>query len=246
MLQAITIRATAQSLKFLFLIMPARPSRRVALSLSGVSSCFKSETAGASTCSRPPQCGKWPLDETRWLTSVRARRIPWRSLLVLAACALVIWLVHPAVLSSVLRLTLDRAAREAGLQLEVGGDSALTFRSRLSLNGCAFAPRMPTNLKRPWTLLASNCRQVPLWSILFDGGRFFRAVIIQDVRAVLDLRRGDNPPGKPAAQANEREERTPARAYAALATRVCGCPARKSRVPRSRPILLFRRCLGGL
>ena len=50
---------------------------------------------------------------------------------------------------------------------------ALTCRSRLSLNGSAFAPRMPTNLKRPWTLLALNCPQVPCGAFFSTKAGFF-------------------------------------------------------------------------
>jgi TamB, inner membrane protein subunit of TAM complex len=137
----------------------------------------------------------------------RARRIPWRSLLVLAACALVFWLIHPAILSSVLRLTLARAAREAGLQLEVG-----EIRAHLSQPIVFERVRIrATNAEESQTAVDAARVELspgPLWSIVFDGARFFRAVVIEDVRAVLDLRRGDHRPGKPAAQPNEREERT--------------------------------------
>ena len=178
----------------------------MALSLSAVSPCFKSETEGASTCSDPHNV----VNGDRMNTLVderRVRRIPWRSLLLLAACALVIWLIHPPVLSWALRLALDRAASKAGLQLEIG-------EIRAQLSQPIVFERLRVRATDPdESQTAVDAARVelspgPLWSILFDQGRFFRAFTIQDVRAVLDLRRGHNRQRQLAGQANEREQRT--------------------------------------
>ena len=45
------------------------------------------------------------------------------------------------------------------------------------------------------------------WRIFFDEGRFFRSLIIEDVRAVLDLRSGGQRRPPLSAQTNEREQR---------------------------------------
>jgi hypothetical protein len=137
----------------------------------------------------------------------RERRIPWRSLLVLAGGALGIWLIHPPVLALVLHLALDRAAREAGLQLEIG-----KIRAHVSEPIVVERVRVrATDAGESQTAVDAARVEVstgPLWSILFDEGRFFRAVILQDVRAVLDLRRGDNRQRKLAGRANGREQQT--------------------------------------
>jgi TamB, inner membrane protein subunit of TAM complex len=137
----------------------------------------------------------------------RARRIPWRSLLMLAGCALIIWLVHPPVLSWILRLAAERVASQAGLQLEVG-----EIRARLSQPIVFERVRVrATNADESQTAVDAarvELALVPLWSILFDESRVFRSVILQDVRAVLDLRRGDNRQRILVRQANEREQRS--------------------------------------
>ena len=137
----------------------------------------------------------------------RARRIPWRTPLVLAACALIIWLVHPPVLSWVLRFSLDRGAREAGFQLEIGEIRAhlaqpIVF-ERVRVRAMAVNESQTAVDAARVELVAG-----PLWAILFDEGRFFRALTMEDVRAVLDLRRGGGRQTMPSAQANEREQRT--------------------------------------
>jgi hypothetical protein len=179
----------------------------LALSLSAVSSGIKSETAGASTCSDPNNVvnGHWMntlVDERS-----RGRRIPWRSLLIVAGCALIIWLIHPPVLSWVLRLAADRAARQAGLQLEVG-----EIRAHLSQPIVFERVRVrATNAEESQTAVDAARVELsarPLWSILFDEGRVLRAVSVQDVRAVLDLRGGENRQDALARQAKEREQRT--------------------------------------
>ena len=185
--------------------MAAGPSGRLVLSVSAVSSCFKSETEGASTCSDPHNVinGDW----MNTLVDERARRIPWRSLLLLAACALVIWLIHPPILSWVLRLALDRAASKAGLQLEIGEIRAQLWQP-IVFERLRVRATNPDESQTAVDAARVELSPGPLWSIMFDQGRFFRALIIQDVRAVLDLRRGDNRQRKLAGQANEREQRT--------------------------------------
>jgi hypothetical protein len=125
---------------------------------------------------------------------------------MLAACALVIWLLHPPVVSWALRLALDRAARQAGLQLEIGEISAHLWQPIVFERIRARA----TEAEQSQTAVDAarvELSVAPLWHILFDEGRFFRALIIQDVRAVLDLRRGDIRQRTHAGQANESEDR---------------------------------------
>ena len=155
----------------------------------------------------PRQCGKWPLDEHVGRRAFKIRRIPWRTPLVLAACALIIWLVYPPVLSWVLRFSLDRSAREAGFQLEIGEIRAhlgqpIVF-ERVRVRALAVNESQTAVDAARVELVAA-----PLWAIFFDEGRFFRALTMEDVRAVLDLRRGGGRQTRPSAQANEREQRT--------------------------------------
>src|SRR6476661_147536 len=117
-LQAMTARATAQSLKFLFFIssqtawpeplsLYARarfPARRKGGSFRVLGPC---DMVSALKMKSSPE------ESTK-------RRIPWRTPLAVAVFVSILWVVHPPLLSRGLRLALIRAASEAGWFLEIG------------------------------------------------------------------------------------------------------------------------------
>jgi hypothetical protein len=135
----------------------------------------------------------------------RTRRFPWRGVLAVAVCALVVWLVHPPVLSWLLRLALSRAASNAGLQLEVGA-----IRANLAQPIVFEGVRVRTsNAEESQT--AVDAARVEIspdwpWHAIFGGGRWFRSLIVEDVRGVLDLRPGARSQRKPVSAPSGTEE----------------------------------------
>jgi TamB, inner membrane protein subunit of TAM complex len=135
-----------------------------------------------------------------------SRRFPWRSVLALAGCVFVLWLIHPPLLSWGLRFALVRAASEAGLQLEIGRIHANLARPiilegvrvRATNSGesqtAAHAARIEASLNWPW-------------HAFFEDGRFFRSVVVEDVRGVVDLRPGGLPRRQPVAGLFEAQRR---------------------------------------
>lgn len=140
----------------------------------------------------------------------RARRFPWKSLLAVIGCALIAWFIHPPVLSWLLRRVLHQAAAEAGLQLEIG-------EVRADLTRAIVFDRMRVRAKdAEISQTAVDAARVEIslewpWDAFFGAGRFFRSLIIEDVRGVLDLRHGGQSPRKPLPQLSETEQRTRAR-----------------------------------
>ena len=59
----------------------------------------------------PRQCGKWPLDEHVGRRAFKGTPNPMANSARPGRLCLIIWLVHPPVLSWVLRFALDRGAR---------------------------------------------------------------------------------------------------------------------------------------
>ncbi len=123
------------------------------------------------------------------------RRIPWRSALAAVVCGLLIWFVHPELLSRGLRFALVQAASGAGLRLEIGNIharlakpiilEAVKIRARNAEDSrtAADAGRVEISLNWPWRAL-------------FRDGRLFRALVVEDLRAVVDLRPERSPQRK--------------------------------------------------
>jgi TamB, inner membrane protein subunit of TAM complex len=113
--------------------------------------------------------------------------MPWRSALAVAGCLLLLWLGHPTLLSRGLRFALVRGASEAGLQLEIGAIQAHLSRP-IVLEGVKLRS---LNAEESRTAAGVKRIEVSLnwpWHALFGSGRFFRALIVENVRAVVDLR----------------------------------------------------------
>ena len=134
-------------------------------------------------------------------------------MLAVTGCAVIAWVVHPPVLSWLLRLGLNRAAAEAGLQVEIGEVHANLTRpiafERVRVRSkdaeesqtAVDAARVAVSLESPWR-------------VFFGAGRWFRSLIIEDVRGVLDLRQAGQSQPKPRPQSSEAEQR--ARAQRAM------------------------------
>ncbi|MGB9274649.1 MAG: translocation/assembly module TamB domain-containing protein [Terrimicrobiaceae bacterium] len=125
---------------------------------------------------------KSPVNET-----FRARRIPWRSALVVGGCIFLLWLAHPPLLSHGLRMALVRGASESGLQLEIGNVQAHLARPIVLEE----VKLRAVNAEESRTAADANRIEISLnwpWRALIGGGRFFRALIVENVRAVVDLR----------------------------------------------------------
>jgi hypothetical protein len=129
---------------------------------------------------------------------------------VVAGCALAIWLVHPPVLSWLLRLALYRAASQAGLHLEIGN-----VRANLAQPIVFEEVRLrTTNAEVSQTAVdASRIEISPKWpwQAFFGAGRFFRSLIVEDVRGVFDLRNASLSQRKSVAESSETEQRAGAR-----------------------------------
>ncbi len=148
------------------------------------------------------------VDERSW-----ARRFPWKSMLAVTGCAVIAWVVHPPVLSWLLRLGLNRAASEAGLQLEIGEVHANLTRP-IAFDGMRVRSK---DAGESQTAVDAARVEVSLespWRAFFGAGRWFRSLIIEDVRGVLDLRQAGQSQPKPRPQSSEAELR--ARAQRAM------------------------------
>jgi hypothetical protein len=123
----------------------------------------------------------------------RSRRMPWRSALAVAGCLLFLWLVHPSLLSRGLRLALARGASEGGLQLEIGSIQADLARP-IVLEGVKLRAASPEESRT-----AADAERIEIllnWQAFFGSGRFFRALVVENVRAVVDLRADGQRPSK--------------------------------------------------
>ncbi|HEY5707651.1 MAG TPA: translocation/assembly module TamB domain-containing protein [Terrimicrobiaceae bacterium] len=145
--------------------------------------------------------------------SPRTRKVPWRIALVVAGCLVVLWLIHPPLLSRGLRFALVRAASEAGLQLEIGTIQAnlarpivlewVKVRATNSVESRTAADIARIEIALNW-----------LWHAIFGDQRLFRALIAEDVRGVVDLRAGGLHWPKPVPDLSEAER--PERAKRAM------------------------------
>ena len=98
-----------------------------------------------------------------------------------------LWLVHPPLLSWGLRFALVRAASEAGLQLEIGNIQADLARP-IIFEGLRFRAK---NAGESQTAADVGRIEVSLnwpWHAFFREGRFFRSLVAEDIRGVVDLR----------------------------------------------------------
>ena len=114
------------------------------------------------------------------------RRIPWRSVLAVVLCGFLIWFVHPALLSHGLRFALVQAASGAGLRLEIGN-----IHARLAEPIILEAVRSAPETRRvPCRRGCRSCRNLSELALArpFRDGRLFRALVVEDLRAVVDLR----------------------------------------------------------
>ena len=133
-------------------------------------------------------------------------RLPWRSALTLAGCLFVLWLAHPPLLSWGLRLALARAASEAGLQLEIGSIRADLARPIL-LEGLRFRAK---NAGESQTAADIGRIEVSLnwpWHAFFPEGRFFRSLVAEGIRGVVDFRPDPVSRPKPVADLSEMAQR---------------------------------------
>ena len=117
----------------------------------------------------------------------KRRRIAWRSALAVVLCALLLWFVHPPLLSRGLRFALAQAASEAGLRLEIGNIQA-RLAEPIILEAVKIRAR---NAEESRT--AADVARVEIalnwpWRAFFREGRLFRALVLEDLRAVVDLR----------------------------------------------------------
>jgi hypothetical protein len=118
------------------------------------------------------------------------RGLPWRGALALAGCLLLLWAVHPPLLSRGLRFALVRGASEGGLQLEIGNIQAHLARP-IVLEGVKLRA---LNAEESRTAAEAERIEISLnwpWHAFFAGGRFFRALVVENVRAVVDWRADD-------------------------------------------------------
>ena len=148
---------------------------------------------------------KSPVNETS-----RARRLPWRSALVVAGCILLLWLVHSPLFSRGLRFALVRGASESGLQLEIGNIQAHLARPIVLEE----VKLRAVNAEESRTAADAKRIEISLnwpWHALFGGGRFFRALIVENVRAVVDLRADRSRQRGPAPGLPEGEQRVEAK-----------------------------------
>jgi hypothetical protein len=136
----------------------------------------------------------------------KARRFSWRSILAMTGCALIIWLIHPPVLSWLLRLALNHAASEAGLQLEIGEVRANLARpivfERVRVRAA--------DAEKSQTAVDAARVEISLewpWRAFLGPRRFFRSLIVEDVRGVVDLRHGNQSQREPLPQVSETEQR---------------------------------------
>jgi TamB, inner membrane protein subunit of TAM complex len=139
----------------------------------------------------------------------KGRRLPWKSTLAVIGCALIVWLVHPPVLSWLLRLALDRAAFEAGLQVEIGEIHADLARP-IVFEGLRVRSK---NVEESQTAADATRVEIALespWRAFIGPGRWVRSLIIEDVRGVLDLRQVARWQGKPHPRIFEAGQRAPA------------------------------------
>ena len=117
------------------------------------------------------------------------RRIPWRTPLAVAVFVSILWVVHPPLLSRGLRLALIRAASEAGWFLEIGSVQA-KLGQPVTLENVRVRAANPEVSRT-----AADAKRVEIslnwpWNAFFGVERFFRSLIIENVRGIIDLRAG--------------------------------------------------------
>jgi hypothetical protein len=123
----------------------------------------------------------------------------------MAGCAFVLWLIHPPLLSRGLRFALVRAASEAGLQLEIGNIQANLDRPII------FEGLRVRAMNAGESQTAGDVARIEVslnwpWHAFFGDGRFFRSLVAEDVRGVVDLRPGALSRRKPVADLSETEQ----------------------------------------
>jgi len=136
----------------------------------------------------------------------KVRRFPWRSALAVAGCALVFWLIHPPVLSWLLRFALYRTASEAGLRLEIGRVHA-NLGQPIVFEGMR---ARATDTEESQTAVDAGRVEISLnwpWHAFFGAGRLFRSLVVEDVRGVLDLRPDDQSQREPVPESSGAEQR---------------------------------------
>jgi hypothetical protein len=117
---------------------------------------------------------------------------------------MLLWLVHPSLLSRGLRLALVRGASEGGLQLEIGSIQAHLGRP-IVLEGVKLRA---VNAEESRTAADAERIEASLnwpWHAFFGGGRFFRSLVIENVRAVVDLRADGAPQSEQVSELPEGE-----------------------------------------
>jgi hypothetical protein len=140
----------------------------------------------------------------------RARRIRWKTMLAVVVFALVAWLAHPPVLAWLLRLAMNRAASEVGLQFEVGEVYA-------NLSRPIVFDKVRIRSKDPEaSQTAVNAARVQIvlgwsWRTFVGTGRMLQSADIEDVRGVLDFRRAGPSSGESRPQSSAVEEGPPIR-----------------------------------
>jgi hypothetical protein len=117
----------------------------------------------------------------------RRRRMPWRSTLALLACGFLLWLIHPPLLSEGLRFALREAAARVGLLLEVGKIEA-EFGHPIVLRGVKIRAQNAENSRT-----AADVERIEMslnwpWRVFVRDGRLIRELIVENARAVIDLR----------------------------------------------------------
>jgi hypothetical protein len=137
------------------------------------------------------------------------RRIPWRTPLAVAVFVSILWVVHPPLLSRGLRLALIRAASEAGWFLEIGSVQA-KLGQPVTLENVRVRAANPEVSRT-----AADAKRVEIslnwpWNAFFGVERFFRSLIIENVRGIIDLRAGAASK-KPPPDVSQVEERWPAK-----------------------------------
>ena len=138
--------------------------------------------------------------------SSRRLRFPWRAALALIALALVLWVLHPPILRWGIRFFLTRAGSQAGLQLEVAGIEAHFARS-IILEGVRIRAA-----KAEQSRTAADIARIELslnwpWRAFLGDGRPIHSLVAEGVRGVIDLRAGDLPPHRQAADPSVEEQR---------------------------------------
>ena len=123
----------------------------------------------------------------------------------MAGCAFALWLIHPPLLSWGLRFALVRVASKAGLQLEIGNIQASLARPII------FEGLRVRAMNAGESQTAGDVARIEVslnwpWDAFFGDGRFFRSLVAEDVRGVIDLRPDALSRRKPVADLSETEQ----------------------------------------